>query len=433
MRSAFSSRPPTATAGPCRQFLLATLVNAILFTVASLAPSARAQNEATSPSSSSPQSGLPSLRLVRTLSAPNEISTLGMPQSGNSNMTISPDGERLAAYVHFGVGIILWSPDGKYVKEIHRHSNFGLGAGILAFVSGHSQLVTSPAAETNSQEDRDKADHAAFSVLDADTGKVVRSIEGPNSAQGAPENSAYELAVSPDQRLVAVVYGRRDPLIGIYGTSDWHLVTAIRPLSNTQVDPRALTFSTDGRILAVARGRKGAVQFYNVGTWDVSRTLEAFSDKSPAVDPLLAGIAFSPDGAMVAIASFDGGLWRLDSNGKPTGSWFGVLKQEFPVDPLRVFGARTGDHVASLGSFPGVKIGHAISWSPAGNYLAFLDGLGDIRLWDPSQPGLAISAASMGLNSSTLAFTPDGSLLMADDHNGIKVFEVIPQTSEKLR
>ena len=69
-------------------------------------------------------------------------------------MTVSPDGERLAAYVHFGVGIIVLSPDGKYVKEIHRYSNFGLGARVLAFVSGHTQLVTSPAAETNSQEDR---------------------------------------------------------------------------------------------------------------------------------------------------------------------------------------------------------------------------------------------------------------------------------------
>jgi WD40 repeat protein len=379
------------------------------------------------------QTSLPSLRLARTLSVPNEVTTFGLLRSGNAHLTMSPDGERLAAYVHFGVRIMLWSPDSKHVWAINRYNNAGLQASILAFVSGHDELVTSPAAETDSSEDRDKVDHVAFSVLNAETGKVIRNIDGPNPVDGMPENAAYLLAVSPDQNLVAVAYGQRDPLIGIYTTGEWRLVATIHTPPGLHEHPHWIAFSPDGKLFAVLRGRKGGVEFYNVGGWNLSSKLEAFDDASLKDGPLLDGLVFSPDGKMVAIASSDGGLWWLDSDRTPTRPGIGIPRQELPADPLRVLDINSGRRISSLESFPGVKGHHGLSWSPLGGFIAFLDGMGDIRLWDPTHPGASVEAVRMGVNSTTLIFSSDGSALFADSPDGISVFEIVPQKSEKVK
>src|SRR5262249_43693877 len=59
------------------------------------------------------EANLPDIRHVRSLSAPHEnISPLPelsrFYQSGAWRLTWSPDGQRLATYVHFGLGIIVW-------------------------------------------------------------------------------------------------------------------------------------------------------------------------------------------------------------------------------------------------------------------------------------------------------------------------------------
>ncbi|MGA2058056.1 MAG: hypothetical protein ABSG88_22470 [Bradyrhizobium sp.] len=341
---------------------------------------------------------------------------------------MSPDGERLATYVNFGVGIVILSPDGKYVKQIHRYSNFGLGADILAFFAGHNQLVTSPAAETNSQEDREKADQAAFSILDAESGKVLRSIPGPNPVGGPPENAAHLLAFSPDQNYVAVAYAVRDPLIGIYETNDWRLIATIRTHAGMHGKPHALAFSPDWRLLAVARGDWGGVEFYSVGTWEALGTLQAFDDPAIKLGPVVNGLVFSPNGSMLIVCSSSGGLFWFDANQELTAPGTGVPRQELPADPLRVFDVQTRKRIATLGGFPGVGINgkRGIAWSPNSGYLAFLDSLGALRLWNPLEPGLSVVAAQ-GRHSHTLFFSPDGSSLFADGLNGIGVFEVGPQ------
>jgi hypothetical protein len=149
---------------------------------------------------------LPDLEYVRTLPAPNQISVYGMFQSGTSRLTWSPDGERLAAYVNGGLGIITWSPDGKYQFVFPRHSSFGLDSYLLGFLSGHSQIITSPAAASKDLDEEKKVEEMAFSVMDATTGEVIRQIAGPNPGKTFRENIARHFSISPDQRLVAVIY-----------------------------------------------------------------------------------------------------------------------------------------------------------------------------------------------------------------------------------
>jgi hypothetical protein len=186
---------------------------------------------------------LPELDYVRTLPAPNQISAYGMFQSGTSRLTWSPDGERLAAYVNNGLGIITWSPDGKYQFGFPRHSRFGLDSYLLGFLSGHNQIITSPAAASKDFDDEKKVEEMAFSVMDATTGEVIRGIAGPNPGKTFRENIAQHYSISPDQRLVAVIYhpyaGRS---IGIYSTDSWERTATIDVgLNKRTPDPQSIT------------------------------------------------------------------------------------------------------------------------------------------------------------------------------------------------
>lgn len=426
-RSVFSSNSPTATAAPRWQLLLMTLLSAITLIAVGFTSSACAQTQAASAPSSAPQLGLPSLHLVRTLAAPNEISTFGMLQSGNSKLTWSPDGERLAAYVHNGLGIITWSLDGKYQREVPRYNNSGLDSYVLSFLSGHRLLITSPAAETNSREDRDKMDDMAFAVLDSETGKVLRNVAGPNPGGRSNENIAIYMAISPDERFVAVIYREfTDRRIGIYSTSDWQRIAAIDLRgAKYPIEPGGLAFAPDGKTLAVINSLEDRVMLFDVGSWTLLRSIEAFPETPPARHVVIfEAMAFNPDGTMVAVASQGGGSWSLDQNHAPVRAGSGTLTTIFPAEPLRVYRVSDGMRVASVGSFPGGLNRTGLVWSPQGDYLAFLDAYGDIRFWNPFHPGASISVASIGRNSRTLLFSKDGSQLVANFENGVKVFDV---------
>jgi hypothetical protein len=83
-----------------------------------------------------------------------------------------------------------------------------------------------------------------------------------------------------------------------------------------------------------------------------------------------------------------------------------------------------GQRVGSLGSFPGGVGRTALAWSKGG-YLGFIDGVGDIRFWDPFHPGGSIPVANMGHHSTSLLFSNDGSQLVANFEDGLKLFDII--------
>ncbi len=369
----------------------------------------------------------PGLRLLQTLSASHAVYPGMGLESGTTNVTWSPDGARLAAYGRDYAMIEVWDANGNLIRATRRYGPHFLPGNALAFVAGHSRLITIPSSTVNT--DLDQLNSATLSVFDIESGTIVRDITGPDPGASFRQNEATILEVSPDQSLAVVTYGPlNNRVAGVYSTRDWQRITVLTDSRPDLPDfIEALTFSPDGRLLAVGR-MYGQVQIYDTASWRLTRTIDAFSDVHPSGPPSAATLGFSPDGKSIVVGGNAGGSVWLFPNGNIAPAGQGIYRTEDPADPVRVFQVADGSPVTSVGGFlAGIWINgvRGLAWSPTSSLVAFIAANGDLHLWDPSHPNRPQTVVSLGLTAYSLAFSPDGSRLAVCVATGVDLFEVM--------
>jgi len=376
---------------------------------------------------------LPHLRFLRRLPAPNKYYWLFNAVSGTGNLVWSPDGERLAAYARNAYSVMVWSPDGKIERELPRAIGEAWNRdGVLGFLSAHDRLLTGPALLHEDPRVHD----VAFSVLDAETGKVLRQVVGPTPGGPFQLNLADKGLVSPDQRFVAVAYqyfgdANQEPRIGVFATDDWRRV-ALLSVGEPGDDGdrrKAIAFSPDGKLFAIGYTNKVGsnirADIFDTESWRLIRTIRAFPDIPKGEIYSVKDVMFSGDGSMIAVFLDRGGVYWKDANGKSAPKGEGTMFKWGITEPLRVFKTSDGSLVASAGGFAASLNLHEITWSPEISLIAFLDQDNYLYFWNPISGDAPREMCRLFRSTSSIAFSPDGKLFGQGFGDGVNLYEVI--------
>ncbi|WP_067862799.1 WD40 repeat domain-containing protein [Nocardia shimofusensis] len=248
-------------------------------------------------------------------------------------------------------------------------------------------------------------------------------------ADGDPAGLVDTVVLAPDGTRAATLNER---VIQVWDLGDPLVPRPLgAPISNSLVDVRGMTFAPDGT-LAIGRGLTESVEF-----WDVS---------GPAEPRLRAGLrfgrgyptalSFSPDGRMLAVGSHrtgNAGVYDLDDPGTPIAELSGLRPDGLDMSlalssrDLLAVGAPSGIQVYELGEPgtpprrlpvpPGVDgaVG-ALAFHHDGVRLAVDDILGgSIALWDYTDPdrptGYATIARSRHWQKTIISFAAGGTVL----------------------
>ncbi|RKU13228.1 hypothetical protein C6503_16055 [Candidatus Poribacteria bacterium] len=315
------------------------------------------------------------------------------------SIAFSPDGDTLAVSSYGEIR--LWDiPTGTHQTTLTGNGSF-------------SRLVFSPDGRTLAGSSYDYSRHESdiyfWNINAKDTQKsVIRHIITDHNGK------VNSIAFSPDARTLASGY---ENLIRLWNpTNGQFQVLSSFHLSRVQ----SVAFSPNGKTLASLRltstsDSKAEIFLWDAATGEYQVTLKGHGKIPDNRIPNQSGLAFSPNGDILATGSGDRTVRLWNAKTKARDSFFHRLRGD-------IF----GHHKATLKGHKDHVL--SVAFSPDGSTVASGSSDQTVRLWDLRRRKLKATLEGHVDRVGALAFSPDGKTLASGGLQGILLWD--PNTAQ---
>jgi WD40 repeat protein len=317
-------------------------------------------------------------------------------KGGPSAVAWSPNGKLLATSDSLDRRITIWN----YASHTALSTlvKTYVGQNWLTFTPDGRYLVTSVVAPTR------PTNRISFSLIDVQTGAVVRNVDGPVERPGGiTRNFARAFAISPNTRRAATITRETSTgdQLNFYETENWSLISSHNLVRSEKrlFIAQSIAFNPRSGELALL-GIGGELEIWDAaGDHAISR-LQAYPSNGSILE-------FNRDGRFAV-----------------TGQGLGIVDSAKPPDSLKLWDAESWKIVAKAESRPGRDLrAHSLSFSSDGRFLAALN-YDSGRLWDARNLSFLEDIPDSGRGGVALSFAPDGRRLAIARNNDVRVVSI---------
>lgn len=325
----------------------------------------------------------------------------------------SPDQKHLAVGEKLGSELINVFDFPAMSVKLRIDKKTGWGGSQVEFTYDGKYLITTNVLDYNG------IDPTAFSLIELNTGSIIKNIPGYSSPPNYPlANSSQNFILSRDGKYLFAEFNGDLIHTYIYQTDRWSIISKIAggigPMA-IGPKPSEMTYVDD---IFDSNDLKKLDNIANLLIWNAATKTFGFRIKLINYAHFTAnGLAINGTGCEIALSASN--IRAVDQDGRAS-----LSPIQNPIDAIKIWYPRSGV-IANIGAATPIQ---GLSFDQNAPLLAFIDGEDNIFLMllsnRPDHSARLVNLGHFNVEATDVAFSPDGRFLAVAGDDEIRIYQI---------